>query len=81
MSSAETKLKSAVDMALSVLPVEIGCDQCFESLAAYAEALSSGAQVPEYLRPVAEHLERCPACQEELELLRAALTEENSGAG
>ncbi len=77
----DSKLKSVVDMAMSTLPVEIGCDDCFEFLAAYAEHLLSGNPVPAPLKLVGEHLERCACCLEELELLLEAMKAESSGGG
>lgn len=76
MAEAENRLKSIVEMALSALPRELGCDDCFEFLAAYAERVLSG-EVPESMKSIEEHLERCPCCTEELNLLLEALKEEN----
>ena len=80
MTKTDAKLKSAVEMALSVLPHEIGCDDCFDFFAAYAEHVITGEPLPEPLRLVAEHLERCPACMEELHLLLEAVqSDETAG--
>ena len=78
MTNLDPKLKSLVNMAMSVLPHEIGCDDCFEYLWCYADHLLSGAPMPEPLKLVGEHLERCSACMEELELLLGALKAEKS---
>ncbi len=77
MSERDTKLKSVIDMALSVLPHEIGCDDCFDYFAAYADHLTNGAAMPEPLRLVGEHLERCACCMEELQLLLEAMKTQN----
>ncbi len=73
MAQADAKLRSIVEMAMSVLSHEIGCDDCFEFFAAYADHIRNGNEIPEPLRTVAEHLERCPACTEEMRLLVVAL--------
>jgi len=70
------KLKALVGMAASALPHEIGCDDCFDYFAAYADHLVSGAPLPEPLRLVGEHFERCSCCMEELELLLKAMKAE-----
>jgi hypothetical protein len=81
MAELDPKLKSIVHMAMSALPREIGCDECFDHLAAYAEHQLSGAPLTEQLELVLEHLERCVCCVEELQLLLEALKAENSGPG
>lgn len=78
MSERDTKLESAIGMALSVLPHEIGCDECFEFFAAYADHLANGTAMPEPLRLVGEHLERCAGCMEELQLLLEAMKAQNN---
>jgi len=81
MANPDPRLKAIVDMAMSALPHEIGCDDCFEYLAAYAEHLVNGAELPEQLRLVGEHLDRCICCMEELKLLLAAMQTDNPAAG
>jgi hypothetical protein len=69
----DPKLTTIAEMALSVLPREIGCDDVFEYFAAYAEHRIQGSELPEWLLIVAEHLDRCQACREEVEFLLAAM--------
>ena len=69
-----SQLNRIVGMAMSVLPQELGCDDCFEFLAAFAEHILNGTAMPESLRPVAEHLDRCPACLEEMRILVQAIS-------
>ncbi|MBY0508117.1 MAG: hypothetical protein K2X03_29660 [Bryobacteraceae bacterium] len=73
MAELDPKLRAIVAMAASVLPREIGCDDCFDYFAAYAEHLLAGGPLPEPLQMVGEHLERCSCCMEELNLLLAAM--------
>jgi hypothetical protein len=69
MTELEPKLRKAVSMAMSVLPSEMGCDDAFHHLAAYAEHVMHGTDVPESLRMTREHLDRCSSCIEELAYL------------
>ena len=69
-----SQLNRIVGMAMTVLPEELGCDDCFEFLAAFAEHILNGTAMPESLRAVAEHLDRCPACLEEMRILVQAIS-------
>ena len=69
----ELKLKKAVDMAMSVLPAELGCDDAFDYLAAYAEHVMHGTDLPDSLKMTREHLDRCSSCMEELDYLLEAM--------
>lgn len=66
MAEMDPRLKKAIDMAMSVLPDELGCDDAFDHLAAYAEHMLHGTDLPDSLRMTGEHLERCSPCMEEL---------------
>lgn len=69
----KTKVSTVVAAALSVLPQERGCDDVFEYFAAYAESKLTGSNPPASSQLVAEHLERCPCCLEEFDLLLESL--------
>ena len=69
MTELEPRLRKAVDMAMSVLPHEMGCDDAFEYLAAYADHVMHGTEVPDSLKMTGEHLDRCSSCMEELDYL------------
>lgn len=73
MTRQTQKLTAVVNAALSVLPEELGCDECFEYFSAYAEHKLTGAPAPESSHLVAEHLERCPFCLEEFNVLLESL--------
>lgn len=66
-------LKRIVRAAISARPVEIGCDDCVAELDVFAERKLANANVPEAMRLVEEHLERCDDCREEFTSLLAAL--------
>ncbi len=78
MHEMDPKLKLIVELAMSARPRELGCDDCFDFLAAYADQILHGAEIPEELRLVAEHLDRCSFCMEELDLLLVALREQST---
>lgn len=71
--NGDPKIQRIVADALSLLPQELGCDDCFEYFAAYAESKLTGGIAPQSSQLVAEHLERCPCCLEEFDLLLQAL--------
>ena len=81
MAELEPKLKKAVDMAMSVLPSEMGCDDAFEYLAAYAEHVMHGTDVPDSLKMTREHLDRCSSCMEELDYLLETLKAQDQFQG
>lgn len=49
---------------------DVGCDECFKLLDQYVEQELAGLDVDKRLPGVRAHFEGCPACREELELLR-----------
>lgn len=77
MMNESAKLKTLVEAALSVLPEELGCDDCAEFFAAYAESKLTGAPPPPSSRLVEQHLERCPFCLEEFDILIESLKAQN----
>ncbi len=66
-------LKKMVREVITARPDEIGCDECFEQLDRFAEITLAGKEIPEAMRLVQDHLERCDDCREEFEALLAAL--------
>lgn len=53
----------SVDALLRDTTPWLSCDECFERLDAYAEAVASGR--PAHDRAMDRHLGACPACDEE----------------
>jgi len=66
-------LKRIIQAAISARPVEIGCRECLAELDVFAEQTLADKEIPEALRLVREHLERCVDCREEFESLLVAL--------
>ena len=81
MAELDPRLRKAVDMAMSVLPDEMGCDDAFEYLAAYAEHVMHGKDLPDSLKMTGEHLDRCSSCMEELAYLLETLKAQDQFQG
>lgn len=54
---------------------ELDCDECFELLDEYAEAVQRGEEAGDLMSTVRAHLELCQDCGEEFEALARALEE------
>ena len=52
---------------------ELGCDDCFAHVDAYAERVRAGEDAGAVMREVEHHLALCGSCREEFEALLAAL--------
>ena len=51
-------------------PEEISCTECFDSVSGYVELELAGGDLAAKMPQVRQHLEQCPACREEYEVLR-----------
>lgn len=54
---------------------EINCDECLADIGEYVEQKLGGNESPEGMDKVIHHLSICPECQDEYEVLKAALKE------
>ena len=71
LSSEEIqKLMSAVK---STRETELACGHCYDELGHFIEIKLSGKKASEAMPLVQEHLDRCPPCREEYEVLLEAL--------
>lgn len=52
---------------------DITCDQCFESVDLYLEALHSGQPLDDALEQVRRHIENCPCCRAEMQAFELIL--------
>ena len=66
-------LKQMVRGIMSSRADEIDCDECFEQLDRFSELSLAGKSADEALPLVKRHLETCPDCKEEFEVLLKAL--------
>jgi hypothetical protein len=55
--------------------VEVDCDECFDSMAEFAESCISGETVPQALILIHNHIQICPDCAEEFNILKTAVEE------
>ncbi|MDR8389715.1 hypothetical protein NC796_01115 [Aliifodinibius sp. S!AR15-10] len=66
-------LKKLIQMIKMTRPDEIGCDECFDDLHAFAELELAGKSAEDAMPLVKDHLDRCGTCREEYEALLEAM--------
>ncbi len=69
MTEKNGNLKRLLQSIARTNEVEIGCDEVYDVLDQYAEAVASGQDVTDIMPFVIHHLEMCPDCFEECEAL------------
>ncbi len=69
------QLEMLVQVSRSAREGVIGCDDCYEQLARFAELTLIGKGADEAMPLVREHLDGCPECREEFEAFMSALQE------
>jgi hypothetical protein len=57
---------------------ELSCDEVFEMLDVFVELLNQGEDVVKLLPLVQHHLDMCPDCREEYEVLLASIQATNA---
>lgn len=70
--SSET-IRKMLGSIRSTRDQELDCDHCYDELDRFIELKLSGKNASEAMPLVEEHLDRCPACREEYEVLLEAL--------
>lgn len=65
--------RTLVEATLDTREVEIGCDECLDRVATYAETKLQGLPTPDALRLVEQHLAQCDECREEFEALLSVI--------
>ena len=70
--SSET-IKKMMTSVKSTRDEELACDHCHDELHQFIEMKLSGKNAAEAMPLVQEHLDRCPPCREEYEVLLEAL--------
>jgi hypothetical protein len=66
-------LKNLVMGIYSTRTDELTCEECFEQVGLFAEMVLAGKNAAEALPLVQDHLDRCPECYKEFEILLDAL--------
>jgi hypothetical protein len=67
------RLRAVVRGIMTARPDEIGCAECSEHMARFAEMVRDGARTAAVMPLVQDHLTRCRDCREEYEALLAAV--------
>lgn len=75
MKLSKEQLEALAKATLATRPEEIDCDEWLARVGRFLEHEASGAPLPSDLLAVAQHLEVCPECDEELDALRSGLEE------
>ena len=69
MQASKENLEKLMQSIAHTQEHELDCDEVFELMDIYAEAVNSGKQLSEFLPLVRQHLEVCKCCNEEIEAL------------
>ncbi len=69
----DKQIKMLLQLAGSVTPDALNCDDCFGEIARFAEEELAGHTVCEAMRKVQNHLANCPCCRDEYRTLLEAL--------
>jgi hypothetical protein len=67
------RLRAVVRGIMTERPDEIGCAECSEHMARFAEMVWGGARAAAVMPLVQDHLERCRDCREEYEALLVSM--------
>jgi len=63
------QIKTLLSTVSRTCEEEINCGECLAGMAEFAELHLVGAEIPQALDRIQEHLALCPECAEEYELL------------
>ncbi len=74
------QLKTLLSFVANTREDEITCDECLAGMAEFAETRLVGAEIPEAQRHIQAHLEFCPECAEEYEVLLEVVSAASSDA-
>ena len=76
MEPTREQLDALARQLAATAPEEIDCEAVFDLVAAYVEAMQGDAVLSPELQKVAQHLEVCPYCCEDLQALLRAIASE-----
>lgn len=74
------KLKTMVRGVARTQEIEYSCDDVYQLLDEFTEAIAQGKDVAKLMPLVQQHLEMCPDCREEFEALLRAVRATQPGA-
>ncbi|EMI46859.1 hypothetical protein [Rhodopirellula sp. SWK7] len=69
MSLSKKQISTLLGLIGSTEPDATDCDGCYSHLAEFAELELAGSEVPEAFEAIQRHLEQCPCCKNEFDVL------------
>jgi len=73
MPLSKDQLSRLLEIVADTRDDEIACDECLAGMAEFADARLLGNPISDALKRIEAHIEFCPECKEEYELLLALL--------
>lgn len=73
MKLSSNEIQKLLKAVKSTRDKELNCGHCYDELDHFIEMKLSGKKASEAMPLVKEHLDRCPPCREEYEVLLEAL--------
>ncbi len=73
MNLTGEQVRSLLEMLTLTRDSEADCNDCLSQMAEFAEVALEGRSIPQGLKCIEEHLDRCGECREEFEALKTAL--------
>lgn len=73
MKLSSDTIRKMMASVKSTRETELDCGHCYDELDRFIEMKLNGLNAAEAMPLVQEHLDRCPTCQEEYEVLLEAL--------
>ena len=73
MSLSFEQLKALIGMVAATTDDEITCRECLVGMAELAETVLAGREIDDAIVKIRQHVDFCPECREEYEVLIASL--------
>jgi len=71
----QDKIKMLLQTLVLTRETEVDCDECFDSMAEFAESQLSGKSVPAALVAIDEHIRICADCADEFQILKKTISD------
>lgn len=69
MSISKKQISNLLGLIASTENDATDCEGCFSHLAEFAELELAGREIPEAFQAIQRHLEQCPCCKDEFDVL------------
>ena len=73
MPLSNEQIASLLQMVSSAVEDNLDCDGCYSQMAAFADVVLAGKEIPEALQSVEVHLQQCSCCKDEYQTLLEGL--------